>query len=813
MEFASFFSRAMGSGMVPFPHQCALADEPIQDRVLCIPTGGGKTAAAILSWVYRRLVDPEHTPLRLVYVLPTRGLVHQTVRCAEKWLENLQLDRPIRVWPLLGSDPELAQRQRDWTSRPEEPAILIGTLDLLLSGALNRGYAMSRAAWPTAFGLLGNDVLFVLDETQLMGNACATFAQLAHFRSVFGTARPVFTWWMSATQERNWLKTVDYSVPPEAFPAGDLRTDSLAALGPRWTAAKPLQRLKTLSADEVLRCAPPGALTLVVCNTVARAQGLAEELGKEPKATSGRKRKAAEPMSRPVVLLVHSRFRTRERERLAQRLVHGDAVLRGKPTEAGAEEEWLAEVKARGLIVVATQVVEAGLDLSASVLLTELAPWSSVVQRFGRLNREGLQTGARAYWIDVKDRDAAPYTPSELQAARQRITTVEDAGPATLAGVALPEPAPPDSVLRQHDFHALFSTEPDLAGGFTDISPYLRETDERDGFVFWRDLKHGSWREQAAPTAEELCRVPLYGDHGLQGILRGAAGWVWDVSQRSWRRIQFSALTPGMTVMLAQASGGYSEDRGWTGLAGERPKWVGVGEGGEPDSNGGDRRSLADWAPLDDHLRAVEAAALGLARHLKLSEDWGAALGRAGLWHDVGKAHPQWQGAIAKAVDEVRDGVWAKFPGTSGRAFRPGLRHEEVSALLAFQQWRSGLDGWSPLAVYLVASHHGKVRTALGVQAAGVPDTKVPVALEGWLDEPTCVNAELMGFASPATWHDDGTVERVGSSWTELVHGLLGSEEPVSPCAALGPFRLAYLEAILRAADRAVSAGGVVAYE
>lgn len=809
MEFFEFFSRAMGAGTAPFPYQSALAAAPIEDRVLSIPTGGGKTAAAILTWVYRRLVDPGHTPLRLIYVLPTRGLVRQTVRCAEQWIENLQLDCPIRIWPLLGSDPELAQRQRDWTRYPDEPAILIGTLDLLLSAALNRGYAMSRAAWPTAFGLLSNDVLFVLDETQLMGNACATFAQLAHFRSVFGTARPVFTWWMSATQERNWLKTVDYTEPPAVFPVGPLRADSLKELGARWTAAKPLQKLKALTAEEILRCAAPGALTLVVCNTVARAQGLAEDLQREPKAAAGRKRKAAATAAnRPIVMLLHSRFRTREREVLAQRLVDADAVLRDPPRDGGTNTQWLAEVKERGLIVVATQVVEAGLDLSATVLLTELAPWSSLVQRFGRLNREGRQPGARAYWVDVKDRDAAPYEASDLQAARQRIAMVEDAGPATLSGIALPDPAPPDTVLRQHDLHALFSTEPDLAGGYTDISAYLRETDERDVFVFWRDLKPSALREQSAPSAEELCRVPLFGEHGLQNFVRGSAGWHWDAAQRGWRRVSPAALVPGMTVMLKQSDGGYAEERGWTGLGGDRPEWVDTGAGDEPDSNQNDSRSFAsEWVALDEHLHAVEAAALALAQRLELPAEWQAALGRAGLWHDVGKAHPQWQGAIEKAVETMRPGVWAKFPGKSKGTFRPRLRHEEVSALFAFQALRSGQDGWTPLAVYLVASHHGKVRTALGVQASGVPDTGVLIDLPGWVDQTMALDKEMLAFAPAAVWHEDGTVEMKGTSWTELVSALVGPEEPASSSTALGPFRLAYLEAILRAADGAVSAG------
>ena len=51
---------------------------------------------------------------------------------------------------------------------PERDAILIGTQDMLLSRALNRGYAASRFHWPIDFGLLNNDCLWVFDEPQLM---------------------------------------------------------------------------------------------------------------------------------------------------------------------------------------------------------------------------------------------------------------------------------------------------------------------------------------------------------------------------------------------------------------------------------------------------------------------------------------------------------------------------------------------------------------------------------------------------------------------------------------------------------------------
>ena len=98
-----------------------------------------------------------------------------------------------------------------------------------------------------------------------------------------------------------------------------------------------------------------------------------------------------------------------------------------------------------GRIVVATQAVEAGVDISAAVMFTEIAPWSSMVQRFGRTNRYAeLPDGAEVHWIDLlqpvtdgtaSGKDAVdlaiPYTVTELQKAREQLSlsTLTDVAP------------------------------------------------------------------------------------------------------------------------------------------------------------------------------------------------------------------------------------------------------------------------------------------------------------------------------------------------------------------------------------------------
>jgi len=245
-----------------YPYQEKLAtDGATMPALLDIPTGLGKTAAAVLAWLWRRRFADEsvrkQTPRRLVYCLPMRVLVEQTYGEALKWLDRLGLLAGEADWENVGADglptrtsrlsnyepnpsdsrePQWAKKhvdhgpgriavhllmggeeRTDWALWPEPDAILIGTQDMLLSRALNRGYAARRARWPMEFGLLNNDCLWVFDEVQLMGPGLATALQLEAFRNTdidgskyFGTERPCVSWYMSATASRTMLKSREW---------------------------------------------------------------------------------------------------------------------------------------------------------------------------------------------------------------------------------------------------------------------------------------------------------------------------------------------------------------------------------------------------------------------------------------------------------------------------------------------------------------------------------------------------------------------------------------------------------------------------
>src|SRR5262245_53803405 len=218
--YEAFFRAAFGNE--PFDYQRRLATSEALYSLVNVPTGAGKTAAILGAWLWRRRYNPTSVGRRLVYCQPMRTLVEQTVQVAWKAIDRLIANGIVQegrfeVHVLMGGEVS-----DTWDASPERECILIGTQDMLLSRALNRGYAMSRFRWPVHFGLLNNDCLWVLDEVQLMGDGLATSTQLAAFREqykTFGTHQAI---WMSATLDREWLKTVDFAPCIDALTALEL---------------------------------------------------------------------------------------------------------------------------------------------------------------------------------------------------------------------------------------------------------------------------------------------------------------------------------------------------------------------------------------------------------------------------------------------------------------------------------------------------------------------------------------------------------------------------------------------------------------
>src|SRR5947207_56861 len=175
MNYIDFFRIATTNA--PFGFQVRARDSESNTVVLRAPTGLGKTDSVLVSWLHRRVTKPETTPRRLLWCLPGRALTEQVASVAEETIQRLaeaKLMQPIKIYRLMGGSED-----NDAKLRPDEEAILVGTQDILLSRALNRGYARKPFRWPIDFALLNNDCLWVMDEVQLLGDGLATSTQLA----------------------------------------------------------------------------------------------------------------------------------------------------------------------------------------------------------------------------------------------------------------------------------------------------------------------------------------------------------------------------------------------------------------------------------------------------------------------------------------------------------------------------------------------------------------------------------------------------------------------------------------------------------
>lgn len=386
----------------PFPWQQDLTERILAEGrwpdLVDVPTALGKTSmldiAVFVMAADHRDGSDRVGRRRVFFVVDRRLVVNEAYVEAEHLAAVLArpgADRPItravgvalralRSPARIGhhrADPVVVTRMRggttwatDWVDRPDQPAIVVGTVDQVGSRLLFRGYGTSDERKPIDAALVGTDSVVLVDEAHLaqpmVETANAAFAMeppavpLPHTSFVL----------LSATAGASRSER-PYAIDVAANEDNPIARQRLhAPKGMRLATVPPLSRAKMpavvkavakqlteqVTAEMTRR---PGAKGLVVCNTTTLAREVHRLLGQQAVLLMGRSR----PFDRETV--------TREV------LAHFGAARERGSTDTPS-------------ILVSTQAIEVGANIDVDVLVTESAPLDSLVQRFGRLNRFGI---------------------------------------------------------------------------------------------------------------------------------------------------------------------------------------------------------------------------------------------------------------------------------------------------------------------------------------------------------------------------------------------------------------------------------------
>lgn len=340
------------------------------------PTAAGKTEAVVSGFLSQGLEDDWWLAPRLIYMLPTKALtltLYARLHAYSKGLSELYDIPYLPVAFEYGSS--IGYRRYLYGG-----VLVATTLDAAMYGyvalRVPGGYRNPRLSMPTS---LLSTSLVVLDEVQLYQDTHYYSPRVIGLivKTLGRIGVPVI--YMTATLPSMLLELLadtDYIsviAPPQRGRRVNVDLEYLKAK----------KKLPDVLAENRLRevikeILAQGKHVLVVANTVKRAVECYNIL----------KRLFGDNL----VLLIHGRMSNYTRE-------NREGVLFSKS----------------GCIIVATQIVEAGFDLEAGVLVTELAPLDSLIQRAGRVARGGGE--GYAFIVDIEDH--VPYVKEIVESTRE----------------------------------------------------------------------------------------------------------------------------------------------------------------------------------------------------------------------------------------------------------------------------------------------------------------------------------------------------------------------------------------------------------
>ncbi|WP_297436898.1 CRISPR-associated helicase Cas3' [Thermococcus sp.] len=364
------------TGFTPYAFQKEAIEYLMDGYSLIVraPTGAGKSEMVLVPFVFE---INESLPSQLIYSLPNRTLVESLGNRAKHYASF----KKLRVAVHHGKRVE---------SRLFEEDIIITTIDQAAGAYLSVPLSMPKK-WGNIFvGGVASSML-VFDEIHTLHPEKGLLTSIAMSLESSKLGFPFVM--MSATLPESFMMKVKEMAEKKGGRVEIINVKNEKEIASRKARkvclnTEPLRSKTSLTAKEVLRHLEDTTNMLVVVNTVRKAQDL----------YLGLKDKVDIP-----VLLLHSRFLEEDRQGRERAVLE----IFGKKQKEG--------------ILIATQVIEVGMDISSSKLLTEVSPVDSLIQRAGRVARWGGKGEVVIY--DVKNH--APYFKELVKSTIDALKGVE----------------------------------------------------------------------------------------------------------------------------------------------------------------------------------------------------------------------------------------------------------------------------------------------------------------------------------------------------------------------------------------------------
>lgn len=464
-------------GKDPFPWQIRVFEDLMRGpdswpTVITAPTGAGKTNF-MAAWLLALVAEVEAgqgvtIPRRLIWVVNRRVVVDQATSLAEAFAETCKAEtefrtlllglaglpsdsaaEPLAVSTLRGEKAD----NREWRKDIARAAIVVGTVDMIGSRLLFRGYGDGSASRPQHAALLGHDAIIVNDEAHLTPAFATLLESVKGMQGKSGVKR-FHAIRLTATLDREERYPLNFDADLAASP--EFRK--------RYEAAKRLELVECADRKELakrmldLAVAEGSKRTFVFLTRPKEVRDFARDL--EKKIPGAR------------IAVITGTQRGYERDQLvADPRLH--VFLRPESPE---ERHWL----------IATSAAEVGIDATSDRLISSLDTADHILQRFGRLNRFGETAEATAHIVYVEPKEKEVELLKSLHFLKEE----SDISPRALfARTEIPFPANPRTAPLEDwvvDRWAMTS----LKDGMPKVASYLHglnEGEEPRTVLAWRE--------------------------------------------------------------------------------------------------------------------------------------------------------------------------------------------------------------------------------------------------------------------------------------------------------------------------------------